>query len=251
MLAPGLHQGHAVAAADVLCWVLTGRYVDGGDDVGGVRVETAYAASDRRTDHVLRYVHVHQSLDGRLQHGSDHRRGHHRLAHLVKRDFVKMRCFVRVELVKRFFYPNFPKLPKIIYVWHTNHRLPSSLDPVDRCRFLVGAKVAAETQDLHVGELTLHVPQRRLGTLREHVHPHRVAGMRDEPDEKVAAGDPTVHPLQAGVAARRIEARLHRFEVVGVLHPDHCFACPFHGRETDHRTASHPVRHYAALDAAL
>lgn len=65
-LAPGLHQRHAVAAADVLGRVLAGGDVDGRQDVGGVRVEAADAAGYRRADHVLGDVDVHERLDARF-----------------------------------------------------------------------------------------------------------------------------------------------------------------------------------------
>ena len=39
--APGLHEGHAVAKAHVLCRILPRGDVDGGDDVGRMRVEPA------------------------------------------------------------------------------------------------------------------------------------------------------------------------------------------------------------------
>ena len=58
--------------------------------------------------------------------------------------------------------------------------------PVDGARLLVGAQVAAETEHLHVSEMTLQQRHRTLGAFRQHVHPHRVTRRRRETDVQVA-----------------------------------------------------------------
>jgi hypothetical protein len=76
-----LHQSHAVAAANILCWILTGRYEYGGHYIRGVGVETAYAAGNGGPDHVLRVVDVDEGGGARFQHFLHDLRGDDRLAH--------------------------------------------------------------------------------------------------------------------------------------------------------------------------
>lgn len=89
ILAPGLHDGDAVATGDVLGGVLPRGDENRRDDVGGVRVKSpynktstqelrpsesrfTYAARDRGADHVFRNVEIHKSLRRRFQNGRDY-----------------------------------------------------------------------------------------------------------------------------------------------------------------------------------
>ncbi|TKW49720.1 hypothetical protein CTA1_150 [Colletotrichum tanaceti] len=144
---------------------------DGGNDVGRVGIESTDRASHGRSDQVLVDVELDERIDVAFEHVLDDVTGDDGLS---------------------------------------NDALSTSVNPVNSSSLLICAVVARDGNNAHVLEaLGRHDGKGVLDTLGNHVHAHGVTGGGLEADVQVRACERSLHGLEAGKVAGRVEGFLH------------------------------------------
>lgn len=142
-------QSHSSVPQPHLRRILTGCDENGADEVGGMRIEAAHRPSDRGPGEVLRPAQLSQLLGLQLQQVPQHR----------------------------------ARQPAL-----REDGLAAAQHPVDGGRLLIGARVAAQADQLRLGEALGQTEQGTLTALANHVHAHGVAGLRCEAKMEITAG---------------------------------------------------------------
>ncbi|GKT97124.1 hypothetical protein Ct61P_14974 [Colletotrichum tofieldiae] len=188
----------------VSIWMVLARSKeDGGNNVGGVGVESTDRTSHGGSNQVLVDVELDEGIDVTLEHVLDD---------ITRDDGLG------------------------------NDALSTSVNPVDSGGLLIRAVVTRDRNDAHVLEaLGRHDGESVLDTLGNHVHAHGVTGGRLETDVQVGAGERSLHRLEAGKVAGGVECLLHDCLASLGVEPELGSSGALEGLEADARSTGHSI----------